>query len=376
MSNPSPLVSIVTPSFNSAQFIESAIESVRNQDYPAIEHLIIDGGSTDGTLEILKNWPAVRWVSEPDEGQADAINKGFRLARGEIIGWLNADDTYEPGAISAAVDYLQRHPNVDLVYGGINLIDQRGTVLYRRRAQPFHLHRMLFEAAIPQAGMFFRRYVVDQMGGINPDLHYVLDWEFTFRIARRYNIAHVQKIWGNFRIVTGTKSVQQPEKFWPEIIPILENAIREEPERLQPWSAGAMCTAWLVAGAEYCRAGQLAEAQNAVERAFEHCAAIDRHPSVMAVGLYRQAVYPWHNAFQEYPHSAAVLDNLSGCLTGSPNRKQVLGYLYLYRAARSARRQNGESFWSYLEQAKRMLGIPKILSWPSVRIILSAWLKP
>ena len=110
-----PLVSIITPSFNSGDFLEEAVRSVIAQDYSPLEHIIVDGGSTDETLEILQRYNSkpVTWVSEPDEGQADAINKGFRRAQGEIIGWLNADDTYQPGAIRSAVAYLQAHPEVE-----------------------------------------------------------------------------------------------------------------------------------------------------------------------------------------------------------------------------------------------------------------------
>ena len=110
---PAPTVSIVTPSFNQGRFIRETIESVLSQDYPAIEYMVIDGGSTDETVSILKSYGnRIFWISEPDSGQSDAINKGWKRATGEILTWLNSDDVYLPGAIAKAADYLQRHPNV------------------------------------------------------------------------------------------------------------------------------------------------------------------------------------------------------------------------------------------------------------------------
>ena len=138
-----PLVSIITPSFNQAQYIEATINSVLTQDYPNIEYIIVDGGSTDGTVEIIKKYTLdlrqqtvglqsraiTSWVSEQDQGQTDAINKGFARAQGHILAWLNSDDTYEPGAISAAVKYLQEHPEAGMVYGDCNFINETGRVI-------------------------------------------------------------------------------------------------------------------------------------------------------------------------------------------------------------------------------------------------------
>ncbi len=123
-----PLVTIVTPSFNQAGFIEETIQSVIAQDYQPIEHLVIDGGSTDGTLELLRKYQDhLSWVSEPDRGQTDAINKGFRRAHGAILCWLNADDVLMPGAISTVASYFESHPQVSFVYGDVLAIDRAWT---------------------------------------------------------------------------------------------------------------------------------------------------------------------------------------------------------------------------------------------------------
>lgn len=127
----SPLVSIITPSYNQAHFLEETIQSVISQDYGNLEYIIVDGGSTDGSVEIIQQY-ANRidwWVSEPDRGQTDAINKGFDKANGEILAWLNSDDTYIPGAISEAVAYLTNHPDLGMVYGDTNIINAEGNIL-------------------------------------------------------------------------------------------------------------------------------------------------------------------------------------------------------------------------------------------------------
>lgn len=372
-----PLVSIVTPSFNSGDFLEQAILSVTNQDYNHIEHIVMDGGSTDQTLEILRRYGApVVWTSEADEGQADAINKGFRQAQGEIIGWLNADDMYQPAAIGSAVAYLQAHPDVDLVYGGYHFIDARNQIIDTHIAPEFALERLLYgDAIIPQTSMFFRRHILEETGGVDAGLHYVMDWEFTFRIARVYNVARVAEAWGNFRIVEGTKSVQQPEKFWPEIIAVLQKVIQEEPDRFKPWTTDALFKTHLLAALEFARAGQVAAMQSYAERAFGLNAQPCNHPAVLASGLYQAAVYPWHSAFRTHPQAQQALDNLSTALTGSPAQRRVLGYLYLYRALRGLRQGNLGQVQQHLSGAKTFLARRDLFDWRSARMSLGAILK-
>ena len=125
------LVSIITPSYNQDGYIENTIQSVLAQDYPQIEYRIIDGGSTDSTVEVIKKYEnrLAGWVSEKDHGQTDAINKGFGQAQGDILAWINSDDTYEPGAVRAAVTYLQEHPDVGMVYADCNYINEAGDVI-------------------------------------------------------------------------------------------------------------------------------------------------------------------------------------------------------------------------------------------------------
>ncbi|MCJ7530019.1 MAG: glycosyltransferase, partial [Anaerolineales bacterium] len=139
-----PLVSIVTPSYNQAQFLETTIRSVLDQVYPNLEYMVVDGGSTDGSREIIRKYAdrLAWWVSEHDRGQTDAINKGFTRAHGDILAWLNSDDTYEPEAVAEAVTFLQTHPDVGMVYGDANFIDEQGQVIGRFPARQTDYRRL------------------------------------------------------------------------------------------------------------------------------------------------------------------------------------------------------------------------------------------
>lgn len=373
-----PLVSIVTPSFNSGQFLEQAIQSVISQDYPHLEHIIVDGGSTDSTLSILQRYATpVAWVSEPDAGQADAINKGFRRARGDIIGWLNADDTYQPGAIASAVTYLQAQPEVDLVYGSYNFIDADGRLLRHHPVPEFSLKRLLYgDTIIPQTSMFFRRRLIDAVGGVKPDLHYVMDWEFVFRLARQFTVKRAPETWANFRITSGTKSVQQPERFWPEIISVVQEVLRVEGgSQFKAWSGDALFMCHILAALEFARADQPEVARTYIERAFQINPRPDNHPAILASGLFKAAAYPWHSAFRWHTGAEKALDNLSQGLESAPEGKQVLGYLSLYRALRSIRQGRRSGIINYLSQARGCLGLRDWFNWYSTRLVVSALLK-
>lgn len=371
-----PLVSIVTPSFNAGDFIEPALQSLLGQNYPHLECLVIDGGSTDTTLEILQRYqPAITWLSEPDNGQADAINKGFKRAQGEIIGWLNADDFYQPGTISAAVTYLLAHPEIDLVYGNFNLVNAAGQVIRPHYTPEFSPARLLYEAIIPQTSMFFRRRILDELGGVDPALHYVMDWEFTLRLAQRYRVAHVAEIWGNFRITAGTKSVRQPEKFWPETLAVLEQAFPQAPAGLERALREARLTAQLQAGLEFARMGQLASAKNHLEQALDLNKIVKRHAAVIAAGLYRAAVYPWHSAFEPHPLAGVALDNLLYCLNNGREQQRIAGLLQIYRAAQSIKTGQLNRIKPYLNHSRNLLSIRDWLDWQAARMTLAALIR-
>ena len=222
-----PLVSIITPSFNSARFLAETIKSVKNQTYPHIEHIVVDGGSDDGTLVILKQFPHLRWISEPDQGQSQAINKGFRMASGGIIGWLNSDDTYNPDTVRRAVDFLQQNPDIDLVYGDCQIIDENSLPIGLIKAKPFDRIKLLDVNLIPQPTIFMRRSVLTDSGGVDEQLHYCMDREFWLRISRQHKlVANPGYLSANFRFCRGTKSFQDNPKFYAEWLAVLQKAFQ------------------------------------------------------------------------------------------------------------------------------------------------------
>ena len=217
-----PLVSIVTPSFNQARYIEATIQSVLGQDYPRIEYIVVDGGSTDGTLDVIRKYEdrLAHWVSEKDKGQTDAINKGFARATGEILAWINSDDTYEPGAVSAAVNYLMEHPEAGMVYADCNFINEQGRVIGKFGSAQTD-HRLLRQGYvhIPQQTMFFRADLWRQVGPLDPSFYFAMDYDLWTRLAARTELKYLPgQVWANFRLHTSGKTIAADDRCWPEMV--------------------------------------------------------------------------------------------------------------------------------------------------------------
>ncbi|HEY8030663.1 MAG TPA: glycosyltransferase family 2 protein [Gaiellaceae bacterium] len=213
-----PLVSIVTPSLQQGRFIEDAIRSVLDQDYPRIEHIVVDAGSTDETLAVLGAHSHVTWVSEPDDGQADAVNKGFRMAAGEIFGWLNADDAYLPGAVSTAVSAL-RSTGAGLVHGGWRQIDADGATIRDIAPVPYDQDAELNDRnAVCQPGAFFTRSAFEAVGGLDPSYRYAMDYELWLKLGARFPVTHVDAVLGAYRLHPASKTVAETSGFWWETV--------------------------------------------------------------------------------------------------------------------------------------------------------------
>ena len=216
-----PLVSIVTPSFNQARFLEDTIQSVLSQNYPRLEYIIVDGGSTDGSVDIIKKYEnkLAWWVSEKDKGQTDALNKGFARAKGDILAWLNSDDTYEPGAIDAAVKLMQPNPEIGLLYGDANYINEAGRVIGKFPAAQTNLkHLREGYVHIPQQAAFFRGNLWHEVGPLDSSFYFAMDYDLWIRLATRSQVKYVPQTWANFRLHSAGKTIAADDRCWPEML--------------------------------------------------------------------------------------------------------------------------------------------------------------
>lgn len=218
--SPWPRVSIVTPSYNQGQFIEETIRSVLLQGYPNLEYIIIDGGSTDGTIKILGTYPHLRWISEKDTGQGVALNKGLRMARGEIIGWINSDDWYEAGIFKHIARFFMANPDKNVVMGDCNLVNQNGivfdTVINKERGFK-ELRRYWIGRSIPtQPAIFFRKRLLAQFGCFDESLHYAMDYDLWMRFAQRNRFYHLNVTVANYRF---HRSAKGGDQVWTKFVP-------------------------------------------------------------------------------------------------------------------------------------------------------------
>lgn len=216
-----PKVSIITPSYNQAAFLERTILSVLEQDYPNLEYIIIDGGSSDNSKEIIQKYAErlAYWQSRKDKGQTDAINQGFARASGEVFAWLNSDDVLYPGAISAAIGQLLKHPEIGMVYGDCDWINADDEVIGRFPAAQTDLKKLRRGYVhIPQQASFFRAELWRKVAPLDDSFYFAMDYDLWTRLAAQKPLLYVQQVWAGFRLHEGAKSIAEDDRCWPEML--------------------------------------------------------------------------------------------------------------------------------------------------------------
>jgi glycosyltransferase involved in cell wall biosynthesis len=216
-----PGVSIVTPSYNQGHFLEETLRSILLQGYPDLEYIIIDGASSDDSVRIIRKYAAwlTYWVSEPDQGQSDAINKGFRKGSGGILAWLNADDLYEPGAVPAAAQAFSDHPDAVLLYGDCANIDPEGKMFSLSRSRAYDRDRLIrcWPNFIPQPTAFFRRSAFEAAAGLDLSLRFAMDYDLWIRLGALGSAVYLPRTLARFRVHSGSKTGAGPVTYWPEM---------------------------------------------------------------------------------------------------------------------------------------------------------------
>ena len=284
------LVSIVTPSFNHARFIEATIRSVLEQDYPRLEYFVMDGGSTDESVRIIERYAKrlAGWISEPDGGQSAAINNGWRRAHGEILAYLNSDDLYRPDAIRRAVEYLEAHPDVGMVYSDCEMIDADGQRSEPTAVIPEFSLTWLLRNPLPQPTMFLRRTVVERIGFFDEGLRYVMDWDFCLRAAMAGIV--IARIPGAplaaFRNWGGQKTANRFEQHIEEQLRIRDRLLADShlPPRLAREIALSKAWAFLWPAYQLYLRGDMTAARRVLDQAVVVHRTIAAHPEFL--GLY------------------------------------------------------------------------------------------
>ena len=214
-----PKISIVTIVLNRRDFIRGAIENVLEQNYPNFEHIVIDGASTDGTLEIIKSYPHVRWLSEPDSGSVFALNKGLKLIEGDLFGWLNSDERYLPGTFRRVVELFKKNPGWHLVHGTFEYMDRHGNLLGRARLHRFNLHRQILglNAIGAPSAMFMRREALDGVGReVHEQWRDAYDHDLWIRVGEKFNVHGVDEVFSRFGLHAGSGMTSDPYRSWRE----------------------------------------------------------------------------------------------------------------------------------------------------------------
>jgi glycosyltransferase involved in cell wall biosynthesis len=274
-----PRVSIITPSYNQAQFLEQTIRSVLDQDYPNLEYWVIDGGSTDGSVEIIQKYAGqlAGWVSEPDHGQAEGINKGLARATGEVVAWLNSDDLYYPSAVQAAVAALAANPQASFVFSDVESIDEAGQPFHRMHYGQWGLADLMRFRIIGQPAVFIRRAFLAQTGLLDPSYQYLLDHHLWLRLAVLAEPVYMPgEPWAAARMHAGAKNMAQAAGFAPEALQLAE-WLTQDP-RFAPFANGMEHQIW--AGAYRLAGFYLMESEQADKALGSYARSFWRSPGI------------------------------------------------------------------------------------------------
>jgi len=303
------LVSVITPSLNQGQFLRQTLKSVLDQNYPQLECLVVDGGSSDGSIEIIREHASqlAWWVSEPDSGQADAINKGMGHARGEIVAWLNSDDFYLPGAVGEAVRFLDAHPEASFVYGNMQAVDADGRVINMLSYPEVTLQDLLCFAIIGQPAVFLRRRALDAVGGLDSRFHLLFDHQLWIRLAAAGAPVHANATWAAARYHPAAKNIAQARLFGAEAFQILQ------------WASG--------------QPGLAAALKPLYRRAEASAHRVDAR-YLLDAGMPAQSLRSWYRAFSIHPITALKRINVLGS-----SLLELLGLGMLRRAALKIRKE-------------------------------------
>ena len=231
-----PKISVVTPSYNQGRYIEATIRSVLDQGYPNLEYIVMDGGSTDGTEEVIEKYSEhlAYWVSEPDGGQTDALIRGFDRAGGDILCWLNSDDLFEPFTLREVAETFTRHPDWQVVYGDELAIDADGHPFAIKKEIPYHRFVWMYDFNfVPQSSTFWRRGIYEEVGGLDPEMNLAMDADLWARFAERTTLHHVPRVWSRFRYHPEAKTSRMAERSSEELARIRGRYLPDEPAWLR-----------------------------------------------------------------------------------------------------------------------------------------------
>lgn len=310
-SNTPPVVSVVTPTYNQAAFLRETIESVLSQDYPSIEYQVIDDGSTDATPAILEEYADRAWIERHENrGQTATINKGWQRAKGDILTWLNSDDTFLPGAVSTAVEYLQENPDVGIIFGDSLFTTEDGTPIERSRNLPDFDYEQFVrqcENPITQPSAFIRRSVVEDAGVLDPVFYYFMDWDFWLRAGLKCRISYFPELLSTYRLHADSKTVAQAIKAAPELEYMYRKffSSKDLPKEIRVLEKEAMVNMLFTTGGYYLTGGDRKAAARTALRALRQSPGLFYRPAFVhklfyclygGSALYQRSREAYHRA--------------------------------------------------------------------------------